>query len=247
MCKPFRYVRPDCGHPVDPDIAVWSVERCITAVALNRDCWIHHDLPEKLIEKKPWPNDKLTEPCYMPHEPQYSDFTFAVVDEHMDVVEEADSPASATLSPQSKGHHRNISLTELEIPDTEEEHFLTPQEIRFEPPMLLPDESILRDLEPLSLEPHDPLHIDDIPIIEDNEATTSHGPAKPQDLFVFTDEQIEFFKQMIEEAGDELAIASTEDNIEWAQVAAVDMNAPIEYFEESECEDMDMIPDEMWF
>ncbi|KAF4341015.1 PPIC-type PPIASE domain protein [Fusarium beomiforme] len=249
MCLPVRYVYPDCGHPVDSDPQVWSVERCRSAVVLNRDCWTPHDILEELIEKKPWPNNNLTEPCYMPHEPQYSDFKFAVVDEPMGDVHEANSPPSATLSPGSKGHNRNLSLTKLVPNNTEEVYFLTPPETRFDMPMFLPDEAILHDLEPLSLEPHDPDDIDDIKLVDDNETNANSKSAKFKDSVVFTDEEIVFFTQMIKEAGDELAIAATEDNIEWAQVAVVDINAPIEHFgfEDSEGEDMDMVTDDMWF
>ncbi|KAH7267641.1 uncharacterized protein BKA55DRAFT_684917 [Fusarium redolens] len=245
MCKAVRYIYPECGHPVDPDPKVWIVERCIPAISFNRDCWIPRNVPENFIEKKPWPNDNLTEPCYMSHQPAYSSATFEVM--HAEMQDRHDSPSSATLSLQSKGHARVPSLTEEEIKSLqgEEEDYFTPVEVRFAGPIVLPDEAILRDLEPLYLDPDDHFVMDDIKLHEDDginnvESTISH------EIHVFTDEDIALYTQMIEQANEELAIASTEDNIEWAQVAAVDTSAPLDYFEESEDEDMD-VKNLIWF
>ncbi|KAF4460825.1 PPIC-type PPIASE domain-containing [Fusarium albosuccineum] len=63
MCKPIRYVYPDCGHPVVPKREVWILERCTRAFACNRDCWIPNDILASRIQDKPWPNNNLTEPC----------------------------------------------------------------------------------------------------------------------------------------------------------------------------------------
>ncbi|KAK2680079.1 hypothetical protein RAB80_005260 [Fusarium oxysporum f. sp. vasinfectum] len=223
MCKAVRYVYPECGHPVDPDPKAWVLEKCIPAVSFNRDCWLPRDLPENFIEEKPWPNDNLAEPCHMPHQPAYSDATF-----------------------ESKDYTRISSLTidEIDSIQGEEFDFFAPVEVifDFDEPVILADKSVLRDLEPHYLDPADNYHMDEIKLLEDDEVEDAELTAYEASC-AYTEEEIAFFTKMIEETNEELAIASAEDNIDWARVAAVDTSAPLDYdsyFEESEDEDMDV-------
>ncbi|KAM0073132.1 hypothetical protein ACKRZS_013993 [Fusarium odoratissimum] len=243
MCKAVRYVYPECGHPVDPDPKAWVLEKCIPAVSFNRDCWLPRDLPENFIEEKPWPNDNLAEPCHMPHQPAYSDATFEAMNAEMQ--DRHDSPSSATLSVQSKDYTRISSLTidEIDSIQGEEFDFFAPVEVifDFDEPVILADKSVLRDLEPLYLDPADNYHMDEIKLLEGDEVEDAELTAYEASR-VYTEEEIAFFTKMIEETNEELAIASAEDNIDWARVAAVDTSAPLDYdsyFEESEDEDMD--------
>ncbi|KAF4945143.1 hypothetical protein FGADI_12152 [Fusarium gaditjirri] len=237
MCKAVRYVYPECGHPVDPDPKVWVLERCIPAVSFNRDCWFPRDLPENFIEKKPWPNDNLAEPCYMPHPPTYSDATFEVMNAEMQ--DRDDSPSSATRSEQSKDH----SLDDSDSIEGEELDFFAPVEVifDFDEPVILADKSVLLDLEPLYLDPADNYHKDEIKLLEDNEVEDPELIAYEESR-VYTEEETAYYTKVIQETNEELAIASTEDNIDWVKVAAVDTSAPLDYsyyFQETEDEDVD--------
>ncbi|KAF5245476.1 hypothetical protein FANTH_7309 [Fusarium anthophilum] len=243
MCRAVRYVYPECGHPVDPDPKVWVLERCIPAVSFGRDCWFPRDLPENFIDKKPWPNDNLAEPCRMPHPPAYSDATFEVT--NAEVQDKEDTPSSLTLSDLSKDN--NLTIDDLDSVEGEELDFFAPLKVRFDDtdsPVILADhKSVLLDMEPLYLDPADNYYHDEISLLEDNEVEdpelTAYNASR-----VWTEEETAYFTKVIEETSEELAIASTEDNIDWFRVSSVDTSAPLgydHYFPESkeEVEDMD--------
>ncbi|KAM5351117.1 hypothetical protein ACJ41O_003840 [Fusarium nematophilum] len=63
MCQPIRYVYPSCGHPVIPEPESWILERCRRAMRSNRECWVPLDILDEAVEERPWPNDRLKEPC----------------------------------------------------------------------------------------------------------------------------------------------------------------------------------------
>ncbi|RKL43163.1 hypothetical protein BFJ72_g4576 [Fusarium proliferatum] len=248
MCRAVRYVYPECGHPVDPDPKVWVLERCIPAVSFGRDCWFPRDLPENFIEKKPWPNDNLAEPCRMSHPPAYSDATFQVM--NAETQDKEDTPSSVTLSDLSKDN--NLTIDEIDSVEGEEFDFFAPVEIRFEfdSPFILADKSILLDMEPLYLDPADNYYHDEISLLEDGEFEDPELTAYNQSR-VWTEEENAYFTKVIEETGEELAMYSAEENIDWVRVSSVDTSAPLSYehyFPETKHEEEDMdVENWPWF
>ncbi|KAF5658452.1 hypothetical protein FHETE_9876 [Fusarium heterosporum] len=206
MCRPFRYVYPGCGHPVDLDLEIWTIERCRLAHLSNRDCWIPQDIPDELIERKPWPNDSLSEPCYMPHEPQKSDAEFeSSIMQHLAQMGEDSKTSIVTL----QANH-----------DNDEDAALFTQE------MLL-DESVLLNYEEITIggEEESLSHIDfpgDEGLVIDEEASRYEQSFFLQDpIFSSDSDELSFIGQIVDDTISELSIAATEDNVEWAQVVAL--------------------------
>ncbi|KAF5598764.1 PPIC-type PPIASE domain-containing protein [Fusarium pseudocircinatum] len=228
MCRAVRYVYPECGHAVDPDPKVWVLEKCIPAVSFGRDCWFPRNLPENYIEKKPWPNDNLVEPCRMPHPPAYSDATFEV--ENAEMQNKEDTPSSVTLS--DVGKDDNLTIDDIDSIEGEECDFFAPVEVRFEDedsPVILADhKSVLADMEPLYLDPADNYHHDEISLLEDGEVEDPELTAYVASR-VWTEEENAYFTKVIEDTNEELAMFSAEDNIDWIRVSSVDTSAPLGY------------------
>ncbi|KAF5571454.1 PPIC-type PPIASE domain-containing protein [Fusarium phyllophilum] len=227
MCRAVRYVYPECGHPVDPDPRVWVLEKCIPAVSFGRDCWFPRDLPENFIEKKPWPNDNLAEPCRMPHPPAYSDATFEVM--NAETQDKEDTPSSVTLSDLSKDD--SLTIDDIDSIEGEEFDFFAPVEVRFEDcdsPVILADKSVLLEMEPLYLDPADNYYHDEISLLEDGEVEDPELTAYKSSR-VWTEEETAYFTKVIEETNEELAMYSAEDNIDWVRVSSVDTSAPLGY------------------
>ncbi|KAM0346388.1 hypothetical protein ACHAPU_005451 [Fusarium lateritium] len=204
MCKPVRYVYPGCGHPVDLDLEVWTMERCRLAHLSNRDCWIPQDIPDELIERKPWPNENLSEPCYMPHEPQTSDAEFeSSIMRHL-----GEESKTKTVTLQAK--HDDTAL--------------------FTKEMLL-DESILLNYDEITIggEEEESLSqtdfLDDQGLLTDEEVSRCEQSFFLQDpIFSSESEELSFISKIVHDATSELSIAAAEDNVEWAQVAALDVD-----------------------
>ncbi|KAF5640580.1 PPIC-type PPIASE domain protein [Fusarium sp. NRRL 52700] len=249
MCRAVRYVYPECGHPVDPDPKVWVLERCIPAVSFGRDCWFPRNLPENFIEKKPWPNDNLAEPCRMSHSPAYSDATFEVMNAEAQ-QDRNDTPSSVTLDDLSKDD--NLTIDDVDSIEGEEFDFFAPVEVRFEsdPPISLADKSVLLEMEVLYLDPADNYHHDEISLLEDGDVEDPELTAYITSR-VWTGEEDAYFTKVIEETNEELAIASSEDNIDWVRVSSVDTSAPLgydHYFPETKTEKEDMdVENWHWF
>ncbi|KAF4972861.1 hypothetical protein FSARC_661 [Fusarium sarcochroum] len=214
MCKPVRYVYPDCGHPIDLDPEVWILERCRLAHRSNRDCWLPNDIPDQFIEDKPWPNDNLTESCPMVHEieePQISEheeLQNPVVDGWTDVVEEVDSD-SATLGAEDQD-------------DDDDKAVLITRDMLFDESMIIDDDDLLIEEEELLLD-EDELLLDDEQMLIDEEEILYYEQATltgDADVFL-SDNDLDFINQIIQETTNELNMAATDDIVAWAQ----DINA----------------------
>ncbi|KAF5002583.1 hypothetical protein FGRMN_267 [Fusarium graminum] len=209
MCKPVRYVHPGCGHPVDLDLEVWTIERCRLAHLSNRDCWVPQDIPDELIERKPWPNDSLSEPCYMPHEPQTCDAEFE---------------SSIMRHLAQMGEYSKISIVTLQAKhDNDEDTAFLTKETLFDESMLLNYDEITVEGEEESLS-----HIDflgDEGMVIDEEVSRNEQSFFLQDtIFSSNSDELSFISQIVDDTTSELSIAAVEDNVEWAQVAALDVD-----------------------
>ncbi|KAM0561987.1 hypothetical protein ACHAPJ_002428 [Fusarium lateritium] len=214
MCKPVRYVYPDCGHPVDPDPDVWILERCASAHRSNRDCWLPNDIPDQFIEDKPWPNDNLTEPCYMPHEDVESQISEDEelqgpgMDGWTDVAEEVDSD-SAILGAEDQDDSDD---------DDDDEAVLITRAMLFDEAMIIDDDDLLIEEEELLLD-EDELLLDDEQMLLDEEEIRRYEQvtlAVETDA-VLSDEEIAFINQIIEETTNELTMAAADDILAWAE------------------------------
>ncbi|KAJ4268862.1 hypothetical protein NW762_002933 [Fusarium torreyae] len=212
MCKPVRYVYPDCGHPVDPDPDVWILERCVSAHWSNRDCWLPNDIPDQFIEDKPWPNDNLSEPCYLPHEPQepliseYEELQSPVVDGWTDVAEEVDSD-SATLGAEDQDDD-----------DDDDSVVLITRAMLFDESMIIDDDDLLIEEEELLLD-EDELLLDDEQMLLDEEEIHRYEQATltGETDAVLSEDEIAFINQIIEETTNELTLAAADDILAWAE------------------------------
>ncbi|KAJ4141631.1 hypothetical protein NW768_000847 [Fusarium equiseti] len=217
MCQPVRYVYPTCGHPVDLDEAIWTLERCRFALCCNRDCWIPNDVPEHMIEEKPWPYDELTEPCYMPHELQ---------DDLNDIA-----TVASTDSSDAEDQSSLISLVEVmssapTTPEPEPEE-LDEKEIDRRINQILfgvapaePDTFVLEDK--LELDGDDFI----LPELSLNEEELRKYEATLAEASSLSEETIVYFTKVIAQTAEELSFAGVEDNIEWEKVQVVE--APLE-------------------
>ncbi|WZH44309.1 hypothetical protein QYS62_005328 [Fusarium acuminatum] len=203
MCKPVRYVHPGCGHPVDLDPGVWTIERCRLAHLSNRECWIPHDVPNELISRKTWPNDNLPEPCYMPHEAQISDEEFeGLIMKQLTCVEEA----KHTITLQNEYSNED---TELFAKDMllDESILLNYEEL------IIGEEELLSDTESL-LDSEDTL-------MGEDELNCYEQAFLLQDI---NDDELSYITKVLDHTAIELSIAAAEDNVEWAQVAALEVD-----------------------
>ncbi|KAF4456383.1 hypothetical protein F53441_1453 [Fusarium austroafricanum] len=253
MCKPVRYVYPDCGHPVDSDPDKWIVESCLTAISLNRDCWIPKGLPDEYIEKKPWPNNNLGF-CPMSHKPQQVEEVESMVEDIQteDIVAHEENYYNSTaLEPSIQSEHQpedqDQDQEEPEIENHEHDDIPTPQGMIFDEQKLIGNKHIFRELEPLHLNSNEPLLIDELPLLDADEMNRFEAAIWQDYQPVITDQDIANIVQVLEETADELAIASVEDNLDWALVTAVDLSVPVDPFYESEDDDFDIDIDMVWF
>lgn len=115
----------------------------------------------------------------------------------------------------------------------------------FDERKLIGNKHIFRDLEPLHLNCNEPLLIDELPLLDDDEMNRFESITWQDYQPIITDQDINNIVQVLEQTADELAIAAVEDNMEWTLVQAVDLNAPVDPFEESEDEGIDI--DMVWF
>ncbi|SPJ73078.1 uncharacterized protein FTOL_02807 [Fusarium torulosum] len=204
MCKPVRYVHPGCGHPVDLEPGVWTIERCRLAHLSNRECWIPHDVPDELINRKTWPNDNQPEPCYMPHEQQISDEEFErSVMKQLSCTEEV----KPTITPQAKDSNN-------------EDTVLFTKEMLLDGSMLLSyEELIIREEELLS---------DTEPLLDSEDTLMGEDELNRYEQAFFlqdtNDDHLSYITQVLDQTATELSIAAAEDNVEWAQVAALEVD-----------------------
>ncbi|CAJ0553369.1 Ff.00g118810.m01.CDS01 [Fusarium sp. VM40] len=203
MCKPVRYVHPGCGHPVDLGPGVWTIERCRLAHLSNRECWIPHDVPDELINRKTWPSDNLPEPCYMPHEAEISDEEFEIsIMRQLTCVEEV----KHTITLQAKDNNEDTELFAKDI-------LLDGSILLNYNELIIEEEELLSDTESL-LDSEDTL-------MGEDELNRYEQAFLLQDT---NDDDLSYITKVLDQTATELSIAATEDNMEWAQVAALEVD-----------------------
>ena len=238
MCQPVRYVYPTCGHPVDLDEAIWTLERCRRAHCYNRDCWIPNDVPEDMIEKKPWPYGELTEPCYMPHEPQYDLNDTATVASSPDADDQSyplslfEDPVLQDIRNQHDDTDDQSSLISFvgamsSAPTTPEPEpdYLDEKEI---------DRTINQILfgvaptEPDTFVLEDKLELDEEDFILPELSLNEEELRKYETTLTSLNKEatVIYFNKVIAQTAEELSFAGVEDNHEWEKVQAI--KAPLE-------------------
>ncbi|CAG7559190.1 unnamed protein product [Fusarium equiseti] len=238
MCQPVRYVYPTCGHPIDLDKAIWTLERCRFARCWNRDCWIPNDIPEHLIEEKPWPYGELTEPCYMPHESQEDLNDDATVASSPDVDDQSyplslfEGQVLQNLRKQHDDADDQSSLISFveamssapTTPEPEPEESYEKEadrKIRQTLFGIIPPESDTFVLE-------DKLELDEDDFILPELSLNDEELRKYEATLASLSEEatVIYFNKVITQTAEELSLAGVEDNIEWEKVQAVE--APLE-------------------
>ncbi|KAF5020963.1 hypothetical protein F66182_7009 [Fusarium sp. NRRL 66182] len=219
MCNPVRYVYPDCGHPIDSDPEVWTLERCLLAYHGGRDCWIPSDIADKLIEKKPWPNDNLTESCPLFHEPEPSE-------EHPEAVASGSSD-SATLVGDDNQDVEEDGFTIQDMPF--DESMLVDDGLLIEEEGLLLDEDrLLLDNERMLFEEHMYLY-EKFPLIDEDQLRRYeqdplikiYGTPSGEQASIVGDEQHALVDGALEEASNEVLMATTASDDETASTRGV--------------------------